>query len=151
VTDNSTATDGLMGIYSLTLQPNGSFTMNGAIQTPGGSRRVRCGLAAGRKQRTGEEPVPPAALPSFHPNPFASVSGPPLPGHVAGPGHHQLLDVGGRWSGGSRAASSSRAGTHRMDGPSPDQGKGGKFLLLPPGYQGEVRKAISSAAPAPTT
>lgn len=30
VTDNSTATDGIMGVYSFTLNANGSFTLNGA-------------------------------------------------------------------------------------------------------------------------
>ena len=31
VTDNSTAIDGIMGVYSFTLAPNGSFTQNGPI------------------------------------------------------------------------------------------------------------------------
>jgi len=36
VTDNSTATDGVMGVYSFTLNPNGSFTQNGPITWTGG-------------------------------------------------------------------------------------------------------------------
>ena len=36
VTDNSTATDGLMGIYSITVNADGSFTQNGPIVSTGG-------------------------------------------------------------------------------------------------------------------
>ena len=36
VTDNSTATDGLMGIYSFTVNPDGTFTQNGPIVSTGG-------------------------------------------------------------------------------------------------------------------
>lgn len=36
VTDNSTATDGLMGIYSFTINADGSFTQNGPIVSTGG-------------------------------------------------------------------------------------------------------------------
>jgi len=62
VTDNSTAVDGIMGIYSFRLNPNGSFTPNGGIVSTGGITPRSIAVRRSDASDVAEGPGAPARL-----------------------------------------------------------------------------------------
>ncbi len=97
VTDNSSAIDGLMGVYSLTLTSEGSFIQNGMIQSTGGI--APRSTAAWKPSAAGVESASlPGAMarPRVFPNP--SMRGVTIAYSLERPAliRIEILDVGGR-------------------------------------------------------
>lgn len=96
VTDNSSATDGVMGIYSFLLNGDGSFTQNGPYQSTSGiaPRSIAVWKPLG-SSGVGEEAGSRVSA-QVLPNPFRGTTRITYAMPAAGPVTVELLDVSGR-------------------------------------------------------